>query len=209
MLRLFSAEICPFAQRTRALLARLGEPYELREVDLEDRDPELLERSPTGKVPLLIDGDLVLYESTVVNDYLAEKLGYERAYALDAGQRARERLAMNRWDAGVLPGFYRTLRPDQGLEDDARRRLAHEVAELARTVAGSAEGSLLAFHVAPFWARMTWLREDSPVPALVEADGALTAWLEKSLALEAVQKTLPDREETVARYREKFAAAPA
>ena len=89
------------------MLEHMNEPFELREVDLDDRDPELLELSPTGKVPFLVDGNLELFESAVINDYLAEKLGFQRAYSDDLGRRALQRLVMRRWDDIVVPAFYR------------------------------------------------------------------------------------------------------
>ena len=70
MITLFSAAACPFAQRTRALLEEVGASFKHREVDLDDRDPELLKLSPTGKVPFLVDGEVTLFESAVINDYL-------------------------------------------------------------------------------------------------------------------------------------------
>ena len=46
---------------------------ELIECDLKNKSKELLERNPYGKVPVLIDGDAVIYESAIINEYLEEK----------------------------------------------------------------------------------------------------------------------------------------
>ena len=126
MITIFSAAGCPYAQRTRALLSQLDEPFELREVDLDARDPELLELSPTGRVPFLVDGDVRLFESAVINDYLAEKLGYERAYADDPTLRAQQKLLMRRWDDVIAPELYRSLGspPDDATKATLRRELA-------------------------------------------------------------------------------------
>jgi len=206
MILLYSAQVCPFAQRPRALLTHLGEPFELREIDLGARDPEFLARTPTGRVPLLVEGTLALYESQVIADYLAETRGFTAAYSADAGLRARQRLAMKRWDEAVGPAFYRSLRDPAALSDDDTRALSRELDEIAETVAaaGAPTADLLAFHCAPFWARMTWLREHAPLPAQVDAREPLRAWLDAAVALPAIQATLPDRDATVQRYRERF-----
>jgi len=202
MITLFSAGACPFAQRTRALLTELGAPFEQKEVDLDDRDPELLRLSPTGKVPFLVDGDVTLFESAVINDYLAEKLGFEGAYSDDVGKRALQRLVMRRWDDVVVPLFYRSLKQPEAIAE-RRDELQRELRFLAVAVQRIADGGrgLAAFHVATHWARIDWLRELSPLGGVIDEYPALRAWLDKAAAQPSIRATLPDREATIARYR--------
>ena len=209
---IFSAQGCPFAHRTRALLEHLGEPYEVREVDLDNRNPELLEQSPTGKVPFLVDGDVRLFESRVINDYLAEKLSFAGSYADDVELRALQRLFMERWDAVVTPAFYRSLRDPDYLDDDVRESLSRELSFMEGTIARidghdrpAAVNSLPAIHAATHWARMDWLRELTPLAEIIGGFPKLKSWLDRAAALPAVQKTLPDREATIERYRKRYA----
>jgi glutathione S-transferase len=61
-----------------ALAKYLGSPVELVRVDLrkgEHRTPDFLAMNPNGKVPVLVDGDLVLWESTAIMVHLAVKAG--------------------------------------------------------------------------------------------------------------------------------------
>lgn len=198
---LYSADACPFAHRVRALLTHLDVPFELREIDLEDRDPAFLALSPTGRVPLLVAGDAVLYESAVVLEYLAEAHGFGGAFATDAMVRARQRLAAKQWDDVVLSAFYASLGSGGELADERVDRLARELGEIEATAIRSEPGSLLGFTLAPHWMRMDWVRDLGPVPALVDAHAELREWLAAAVALPAVEATAPDRETVVARYR--------
>src|SRR5262249_13699435 len=55
--------------------------------------PEFLKINPAGKIPVLVDGDLVLTESVAIVLYLAEK--YSDKGLLPAG--LNERAELNRW----------------------------------------------------------------------------------------------------------------
>ena len=62
--------------RARWILQELGVDFDAVSVDLTRREhcsPDFLELNPAGKVPVLIDGDLVLSESIAIVLYLAEK----------------------------------------------------------------------------------------------------------------------------------------
>src|SRR2546426_7919422 len=70
--------------------------FEYVRVDLtkgEPRRPEFLAVNPAGKVPVLVDDDLVLSESVAIVLYLAEK--YPQKGFLPADLRARAEV--NRW----------------------------------------------------------------------------------------------------------------
>ena len=194
MIVLYSATICPFAQRTRALLQHLGVDYRLETVDLDDRDPEFLKQTPTGRVPLLVDGTRKLYESSVINEYLADAHGFAEAFADDPYLRARERLAMAQWDAVVLPAFYDSRRDAASFDAARRKTVAAELDEMVKTVfeTNRRQGGLLAFHCAPFWVRMLWLRRDTPLAELIAERIELRKWLDGAAALPAIQDTLPD-----------------
>lgn len=62
--------------RVRWMLQELGLPFEAITVNLRSGDhhkPEFLELNPAAKLPVLVDGDLVLTESAAIVLYLAEK----------------------------------------------------------------------------------------------------------------------------------------
>jgi len=62
--------------RARWTLQELGVPFEAIEVNLvkgQNREPEFLKINPAAKLPVLVDGDLVLTESAAIVWYLAEK----------------------------------------------------------------------------------------------------------------------------------------
>ncbi len=64
------------AARCMWLMEEMGVPYETITLNMregEHKSPEYLKLNPNGKVPTLIDGDFVLYESFAINHYLARK----------------------------------------------------------------------------------------------------------------------------------------
>jgi glutathione S-transferase len=73
-----------FAPRTRSvrvlwLLEELGLPYQLERVDfLPPAQRFFAQRTPTGKLPTLEDGDVVLCESGAIVEYVLERYGEGR-----------------------------------------------------------------------------------------------------------------------------------
>jgi glutathione S-transferase len=77
--------------RARWTLQELGVPFDSVPVNIPagaHRLPEFLRINPAGKVPVLVDGDLVLTESVAIPVYLAEKYPEKRLLPTDARQRA-------------------------------------------------------------------------------------------------------------------------
>jgi glutathione S-transferase len=204
-MRLFSTAGCPYAQRTRALLALLGQAVEVREVDLAAKPADFTALSPTGAVPLLEDQGFVLYESMVINEYLAERLAWADALSPDLRQRARERLAMKRFDEVVVTTALRSLRDPAAL--DATPVWRREVEQLGLTVAGSRPASLIGLHLATHWLRQDWaFAGTEAVEALRRAAGP---FLDAAAALPCVTATSPGRPATVALMRARFGSPAA
>jgi glutathione S-transferase len=55
----------------------------------EGRTAEYLAINPTGKIPTLVDGDLTLYQSNAILQYLCEAHGDFRLWSRDPKARAR------------------------------------------------------------------------------------------------------------------------
>jgi glutathione S-transferase len=58
------------------VLEELGVPFELRLVDRKrngQKDPEYMKRNPLGRIPTLVDGELVLFESAAICLHLADR----------------------------------------------------------------------------------------------------------------------------------------
>lgn len=95
MLKLYGFSMSPNTRRALFALEEHGLPYEMVAVDLmkgEQKAPAYLALNPTGRVPTLVDGDFVLWESNAILEYLArahpeKQLG--GASARDAGEIAR------------------------------------------------------------------------------------------------------------------------
>ena len=71
-LKLVSIPLCPYAQRAAITLAEKYVTFERINVDLGNRPNWFTKASPLGKVPLLIVGDEILFESNVIVEYLEE-----------------------------------------------------------------------------------------------------------------------------------------
>ncbi len=93
-LRLYSTTYCPYAWATRIVLREKGVPFEVIEVDLRDKPDDLLQISPKGQVPVLVDGDLCLTESMVIAEYIEEKYPLPNLLGEHAADRARVRSAL-------------------------------------------------------------------------------------------------------------------
>jgi len=88
------------AFRPMWLMEEIGLDYELISTDFrkgETRTNGYLQVNPNGKVPTLVDGDLVLYESMAINLYLAKQYGGD----LYPDNPAQEALA-NMWSYWVM-----------------------------------------------------------------------------------------------------------
>ena len=90
-MKLFSFPGSPNALRSRAVAFELGLPVEIVDVNMmagENRSPEFLAINPNGKVPTLVDGDFVVWESRAINAYLAAQAPEKNLNPADPKVRA-------------------------------------------------------------------------------------------------------------------------
>jgi glutathione S-transferase len=67
----------PNTRKVHAVAIHLNLPLELQLVDLqkgEQRTPEFIRLNPTGRTPVLQDGEFILWESTAMMQYLASQI---------------------------------------------------------------------------------------------------------------------------------------
>jgi glutathione S-transferase len=190
MLKLYDYPDCPFCQKVRVVLAEKDLEFEKIFVDLrkgEQKSPEFLRLNPYGKVPVLIDEDEAMYESTVINEYLEDEYPHPRLLPEDSALRARVRLLEDYCDNSFMPhtaNLLHELYKPEGERDEARIEISRQ--EIQRCMAyvnqqlGSNEwlaGSDFTLADASFAPRAILLNRMS-----VEIDGSLTAvlaWIER------------------------------
>ncbi len=90
-MKLYNADLSPNALRVRAVAKELGIALEIIDVDFrkgEHKTEAYLAINPNGKVPTLVDGDFMLWESRAINGYLASLKPERGLYPDDAKKRA-------------------------------------------------------------------------------------------------------------------------
>lgn len=89
----YSYRRCPFAMRVRIALHEKGIPFEVIEEDLKSFSADLRKLHPEAKVPVLVHGTRVIYESAIITEYVDE-LPSSKAKLMpsDPGLRAEVRL---------------------------------------------------------------------------------------------------------------------
>jgi glutathione S-transferase len=92
MLTLYSTPMSANGRKVLAVSRQLELQPDIRLVNVyrgEGRTAEYLAINPTGKIPTLVDGDLTLYESNAILQYLCEAHGEFRLWSRDSKVRAR------------------------------------------------------------------------------------------------------------------------
>lgn len=98
MITLYSGPLSLFARKVEIALREKGLPFERIVVPFdqttgyEPKHPEVLALNPKGQVPVLSDDGLVLYDSTVIIEYLDEAYPQPPLYPATPAERARCRL---------------------------------------------------------------------------------------------------------------------
>lgn len=87
---LVSHALCPYAQRAAIVALEKAIAFERITIDLANKPAWFVERSPTGKVPLLMIGDVTLFESAAIAEFLDEISGGSML-PKDFVERARHR----------------------------------------------------------------------------------------------------------------------
>lgn len=93
---LFSDPRDHYSHRVRMVLAEKGVTVDIVDVDPDDKPEELAEVNPYNSVPTLVDRDLVLYESTVIMEYLDERFPHPPLLPVYPVARAQSRLLVHR-----------------------------------------------------------------------------------------------------------------
>jgi glutathione S-transferase len=198
MLKLYDYPDCPFCQKVRVVLKEKDLEYETIFIDLrkgEQKKPDFLRLNPLGKVPVLIDEDVVLFESTIINEYLEDEYPHPGLLPEDSAARGHIRLLEDHCDNFFIPPtavlLYELYKPEA--ERDAQR-IAQSREDIRRSLAfvnehlGSGEylgGSQFTLADAAFAPRAILLNRLS-----VEVDAsmhAVSAWIERLKTRPSVQ----------------------
>ena len=151
MIKLYDFASSPNCQRVKIVLAEKDLPYEIVPIDLrakEQKTPDFLKLNPNGKVPVLTDDDLVLYESCIINEYLEEKYPNPPLLPKDPAKKAKARILID-YGMAHLDGPYQKLRMELMKEPAERnQQVADSASSGTAIVAGSGSSCRIAISFA-------------------------------------------------------------
>ncbi len=135
MMVLYSGTTCPFSQRCRFVLFEKGMDFEIRDIDLYNKPEDISVMNPYGQVPILVERDLVLYESNIINEYIDERFPHPQLMPADPVMRARTRLFLYNFEKELFVHVStledRSAKPDEKKLANARQNIRDRLAQLA------------------------------------------------------------------------------
>ena len=126
MIKLYTFPPSTNSRKVRIALLEKGLEFERINVDLskrEQKNPEYLKIHPFGQIPALDDEGFIIYDSTVINEYLEDEYPYPSLMPSDSEGRARARLMEDFRDTHFNPYFVhiiQEMRKPDGERDSQR-----------------------------------------------------------------------------------------
>ena len=137
MMVLFSGSTCPFSHRCRFVLYEKGCDFEVQDVDLYNKPPEIDAMNPYGEVPILVERDLTLYQANIINEYIDERFPHPQLMPADPIMRARARLFIYTFERELF-SFVRVLENRDETEKRksiARNQIKEQLIQLSPVLA--------------------------------------------------------------------------
>jgi glutathione S-transferase len=203
---LYSGPLSMFGAKAEIALREKGVAFELVMVPFdksdryERRHPEVLRVNPKRQVPVLIHGDLELFDSTLIFEFLEDAFPDPPLWPSDVEARARARLLELKCDDVVFMNIARLFgledKPQDPIAVDARAKAHQHYAEMdARLkgqdfLAGPFSYADIAFFLAQFYGErkgtvmtestprlLKWRKRVLQRPAVRKVIGRMGAWL--------------------------------
>src|ERR1051325_1094548 len=112
MIKLYTFPPSTNSRKVRITLLEKGLEFERITVDLskrEQKNPEYLKINPLGQIPALDDEGFIVYDSTIINEYLEDEYPYPSLMPADSEGRARARMMEDFRDSHFNPAFVRIM----------------------------------------------------------------------------------------------------
>ena len=122
-----------YSQRVRLVLAEKGVAVEIVDVEKGNMPEDLADLNPYNSLPTLVDRDLVLYETSVIMEYLDERFPHPPLLPVYPVARAQSRLFMYRIQRDWC-GYVDTIvagRSKDTVIDRARKELRESLIAIA------------------------------------------------------------------------------
>ena len=131
MMNLYSGTTCPFSQRCRIVLYEKGMDFQIIDVDMFNKPEDIAVMNPYNRLPVLVERDLILYESNIINEYIDERFPHPQLMPADPVMRARARLFLFNFEVELFSQIEALEKGNQKQQDKARAHVTDRLTELA------------------------------------------------------------------------------
>jgi RNA polymerase-associated protein len=130
MMNLYSGTTDPFSHRCRIVLFEKGMDFQVIDVDLFNKPEDIAVINPYNRVPVLVDRDLVLYESNIINEYIDERFPHPQLMPPDPIMRARARQLLHTFELELFSHIEALEKNPKGA-DKERAHVRDQLTQLA------------------------------------------------------------------------------
>ena len=137
MIKLYHFPLSTNSRKVRIALIEKGLDFERIQIDLtkkEQKNPEYLKIHPAGQVPAIDDEGFIVYDSTIINEYLEDEYPEPPLLPKDSEGRARARLMEDFRDNYLNPPFVEIIHEVRYKPEDQRdlKLIEHAKAEITK-----------------------------------------------------------------------------
>ena len=130
-MQLYSGTTCPFSQRCRIVFCEKAAEVQIIDVDLFKKPEVLATINPYDQVPVLIDRDLVLFESNIISEYIEERFPHPQLISTDIVVRARARLFLYRVEQELFSHVQALEHGPAKQQESARQIISDHLTQIA------------------------------------------------------------------------------
>jgi len=172
--------------------------FQVVDIDLFDKPEDLAVMNPYNRTPVLVERDLILYESNIINEYIDDRIPHPQLMPADPVMRARARLFLFRFEDELFSNIEALERGTQKQADKARGLIRDSLTQIAPVFAHQKymlgdEFSMLDVAIAPLLWRLDFYgiqlpRQGAPLMKYAERLFSRPAYIEALTASEKMMR---------------------
>uniref|UniRef100_K9IZ65 Glutathione S-transferase omega n=1 Tax=Desmodus rotundus TaxID=9430 RepID=K9IZ65_DESRO len=162
LIRVYSMRFCPFAERTRLVLAAKGIKHEVININLKNKPEWFFEKNPFGLVPVLENSQgQLIYESAITCEYLDEVYPGKKLLPEDPYEKACQKMVFELFSKvpSLIGSFIRSKNKEDcsGLKEELRKefsKLEEVLTSKKTTFFGGNSLSMIDYLIWPWFERL-------------------------------------------------------